>query len=176
MRLTQRVSILRTTSRGTMSSINEQHASHIGRVQVSFFLSALDLDPNAISEMTRLNPDKTARRGDERRNYKGELVSPHDEGFWMISSEGKVESKDINDHIKFLLALLLPHRKTLSKVIGHMKGEAFFDVLWTSNYLYAGTGPMISHDALQGMSDLGASIGFDIYQDEEDLTVLEDMH
>ncbi|HKR60079.1 MAG TPA: DUF4279 domain-containing protein, partial [Pyrinomonadaceae bacterium] len=82
-----------------MTSINEQHASHIGRVQVSFFLSASDLDPDAISEITGLDPDKTAKRGDQRRNYKGELISPQAEGFWMISSEGKVESKDINDHI-----------------------------------------------------------------------------
>ena len=54
-----------------------------------------------------------------------------------------------------------------------MKGETFFDVLWTSNYLYAGTGPIISHGGLQGMSDLGASIGFDIYQDEVDLASSE---
>jgi len=149
-----------------MSSINEEHASLIGRVQVSFFLSALELDPELISQMTRLNPDKKAKRGDERKNYKGEVITPHQEGFWMISSEGKVESKDINDHIGYLLALLLPHRSTFSDIVRQMKAETFFDVLWTSNYLYAGTGPIISHESLQGMSDLGASIGFDIYQEE----------
>ena len=156
-----------------MSSISEEHASHIGRVQVSFFLSALELDPDAISEITGLNPDKKAKRGDERRNYKGDVITPQKEGFWMISSEGKVESKDICDHIGYLLALLIPHRVALLKIVRQMRGETFFDVLWTSNYLYAGTGPIISHGGLQGMSDLGASIGFDIYQDEVDLASSE---
>jgi hypothetical protein len=170
VRQTQQDSKFRISRKHIMASINEQHASHIGTVQVSFFLSALDLNPDAISEVTGLNPDKTAKRGDDRRNYKGGQISPHQEGFWMISSEGKVESKDINDHIDFLLALLLPHRATLSQIVWQLKGETFFDVLWTSNYLYAGTGPIISYKSLQGMSDLGASIGFDIYQDEVDLT------
>ena len=151
-----------------MADISEHHASHIGRVKVDFSLSALDLDPGAISLVTGLKPDRAAKRGDERRNHKGQLLSPHDEGFWMISSSSRVESKDINDHIDSLLTLLLPHRETFLQVVEQMKGEAFFDVLWTSSYLYAGTGPLISREALRGMSDLGASIGFDIYQDAVD--------
>jgi hypothetical protein len=126
------------------------------------------LDPNAVSQITGLKSDRTAKRGDERRNYKGDLVSPHDEGFWMISSAGRVDSKDVNDHVKFLLAMLLPYQKALLQIIAEVKGETYFDVLWTSNYLYAGTGPIISHEVLRGMSDLGASIGFDIYEDETD--------
>jgi len=149
-----------------MNDIDEQHASHIGRVKVSFFLSALELEPMMITQSTGLHPDKMAKRGEERRNYVGHLITPHDEGFWMISSEGKISSKDINEHINFLLKLLLPHRETFLRVIDEMNGETFFDVLWTSNYLYAGTGPIISRHALRGISDLGASIGFDIYQDE----------
>ena len=149
-----------------MADLNEHHASHIGRVQVDFFLSARDLDPNTVSQITGLKPDRDAKRGAERRNYKGQLIAPHDEGFWMISSRGRVESKDINDHFDSLLMLLLPHREKLVQIIDQTQGEAFFDVLWTSNYLYAGTGPMISRQAIQGISNLGASLGFDIYQDE----------
>jgi hypothetical protein len=147
-----------------MEGISELHASHIGRVKVEFCLSAFELEPATITDWTGIQPDKMARRGDERRNYKGDLLAPHDEGFWAISSAGKVHSKDINDHLNFLLELLLPHRETLLRVINEINGEAYFDVLWTSSYLYAGTGPIISREALQGMSNLGASIGFDIYQ------------
>lgn len=151
-----------------MEGISKEHASHIGRVKVDFFLSALLLDPATITNLTGLPADRSARRGDERRNFKGDLIPPHDEGFWMISSEKEVNSKDINDHFRFLLGLLLPHREKFLKVIDEMNGEAYFDVLWTSNYLYAGTGPMIAREVLQGMSDLRASIGFDIYQEEDD--------
>lgn len=160
----RRVSTKNLLTKQAMDRINEQHASHIGRVKVDFLLSALELDPATITDWTGLHPDKMAKRGDERRNYNGDLIAPHDEGFWMISSEGKVNSKDINDHLGFLLRLLLPHRDKLLRVTSEMNGEAYFDVLWTSNYLYAGTGPIISRESLQGMSDLGAGIGFDIYQ------------
>lgn len=151
-----------------MSDIDEQHASHIGRVQASFFLSAPGLDPVRITKATGLIPDRIAKRGEERRNYAGDLMEPHEQGFWMMSSDGKVNSKDINDHIGYLLELLLPHQDLFRKVVDEMNGETFFDVLWTSNYLYAGTGPVISVDSIRGMSDLRASIGFDIYQDDQE--------
>ena len=149
-----------------MIGFDEKYASHIGRVEVNFFVSALDLDPAEISQITGLLPDKGARRGDERRNHKGKLIRPHTEGFWMIASESRIDSKDINDHIEVLLALLLPHKEKLLQIVDAKGGETYFDVVWTSNYLYAGTGPVISRPALKGISDLGASIGFDIYQDE----------
>jgi hypothetical protein len=44
------------------------------------------------------------------------------------------------------------------------EGETSFEVLWESSYLYAGTGPIIDRQNLQGVSQLHASIGFDIYQ------------
>jgi len=62
--------------------------------------------------------------------------------------------------------VLLPNQKVILQIIAEMKGETYFDVLWTSNYLYAGTGLVLSHKIVRGMSDSGASIGFDIYQDE----------
>ena len=135
---------------------------------VDFCLSARDLDPDVITQATGLEPYRSAKLGDERRNYAGNLVSPHDEGFWTLSSKGRVESKDINLHINSLLELLLPHQQTFIQVLTEMDGKTYFDVLWTSNYLYAGTGPMISRAMLRGMSDLGASIGFDIYADPAD--------
>ena len=151
-----------------MEGINAYHASHIGRVKADFYLTARDLDPEAVSQITGLHPDRTARRGDERRNYKGDLITPHDEGLWMISSAARVQSKDVNDHLHSLLTVLLPYQEIILQIIAEMKGESFFGVLWTSNYLYAGTGPVLSHEVVRGISDLGASIGFDIYADESD--------
>lgn len=67
----------------------------------------------------------------------------------MISSKGRVESQDINDHINSLLVVLLPHRATFLQSVSDMRGETYFDVLWTSNCLYAGTGPVISWEMLR---------------------------
>jgi hypothetical protein len=62
---------------------------------------------------------------------------------------------------------LSPHAELLNQV--SEGGETFFDVLWKSTYLYAGTGPLIEARHLRGMAELNAGMGFDIYQvDEED--------
>jgi hypothetical protein len=149
-------------------SINELHASHIGRVGVDFYVASPSLEPSEVTAALGIQPDEFAKRGDERRNYGGGLLSPHEEGFWMLSSKGKVqgeiESKDINEHLLLLLKLLLPHKEVILRfAIG---GKASFGVLWESSYLYAGTGPVISHECIAGIAQLGAEIGFDINQIE----------
>lgn len=106
-----------------MDDIDAFHASHIGRVKVDFCLSARDLDPEAVSQVTGLQPDRTAKRGDERRNYKGDLLTPHDEGFWLISSAKRVQSKDVNVHLKSLLTELLPHQKLILQIVAELKGN-----------------------------------------------------
>lgn len=149
-------------------SINELHASHIGRVGVDFFVASPSLNPSEVTEALGIQPDKFARRGDERRNNTGGLLSPHEEGFWLLSSKGKVqgklESKDIDEHLMFLLKLLLPHKEVILRFAEG--GETSFSALWESSYLYAGTGPVISHECVAGIAQLGADIGFDIYQIE----------
>jgi hypothetical protein len=147
-------------------SINELHASHIGRIGVDFYLESPTLAPSEVTAALGLQPDKFASRGDARRNYVGTLLSPHQKGFWSLSSKGKVQgdlhSKDINEHLMFLLKLLLPHRENILRFA--KAGETFFDVLWESSYLYAGTGPVISRECIEGIAQLSAGIGFDIYQ------------
>jgi hypothetical protein len=61
---------------------------------------------------------------------------------------------------------LLPHRDAILKL--SQEGDIYFDILWQSTYLYAGTGPIIDRDCLQGVSQLQASMGFDIYQIDEE--------
>lgn len=147
--------------------LDEFYVSHIGMVRVSFSVSALNLDPAEFTSTIGVQPISTAKRGDERRNYVGNIISPHEEGYWKLSSEGKVNSKDINEHFSFLLKILLPHRKEILRLVKELNGEADFDLIWQSSYLHAGTGPLLSLEIVKGVSQLGAAIGFDIYQIKE---------
>ena len=147
--------------------LNPLYLATILGVHVEFDLTAPDLDPEEVSLALKLKPSRSARRGDERRNPRGTLLSPHKEGWWQLSSEGKVKSKDINKHFEYLLKRLLPHRKTILRIAKLKAGETYFDVYWASNYLYAGNGPILSSQNIQGMAELKAGIGFDIYQIDE---------
>jgi hypothetical protein len=136
-------------------SITEFHASHIGRVGVSFQMSSPTLDPNEVTRALGITPELVSVP-----------VSTH--GFWSLSSQGKVEAglaaKDINEHIRYLLRILLPVREAILKFA--QGGETYFDVLWESSYLYAGTGPVIAEDCIAGICQLNAGLGLDIYQIE----------
>jgi hypothetical protein len=136
-------------------SISEFHASHIGRVAVSFHLSSPTLDPNEVTRVLGIAPELVSVP-----------VSTH--GFWSLSSQGRVEAglagKDINEHFRYLLRALLPVREAILKF--RSGGETYFDVLWESSYLYAGTGPVIAEDCIEGICQLSAGLGFDIYQIE----------
>jgi len=146
-----------------------QNVSHIRKVEVGFIISGKNLNPQEITNALGIQPDHSAACGDERRNLKGALLASHDAGFWRLDTSAKVQSKDINDHFRYLLSLLLPHRDAILKL--SQGGDIYFDILWQSTYLYAGTGPIIDRDCLQGVSQLQASMGFDIYQidDEEEI-------
>lgn len=152
----------------SIMSINELHSSHIGRVEVDFYVSSPSLNPSEVTAALGIQPDEFASRGDERRNYVDGLLSPYEEGFWLLSSKDKVQgelkSKDIDEHFMFLLKLLLPHHESILRFAEG--GETYFGVLWESSYLYAGTGPVISCECIAGIAQLGAYIGFDIYQIE----------
>jgi hypothetical protein len=145
--------------------LNEFHTSHIGKVEVGFIISGKDLIPSEVTKALQLQPDHCASKDSEKYNYSGKVVGKHSVGFWRIDTKKTVQSKDINDHFRYLLSRLLPHKEVILDFAKN--GETFFDVLWQSSYLYAGTGPLIASDCLQGISQLQAGVGFDIYQIEE---------
>ncbi|GDX94596.1 hypothetical protein LBMAG47_02590 [Planctomycetia bacterium] len=146
--------------------ISELHASHIRKVEVSFCLLVPDLDPDAVTARIGLSPDEAHRRGDERRHKRsGEVLGLYREGLWAVGSLPHVDSKDINDHFRWVLRQMLPHREAVLEFA--RGGETYFDVLWTSTYLYAGTGPLIDAECLAGVAALGGGMGFDIYHVDE---------
>jgi hypothetical protein len=147
-------------------TISELHASHICKVEVSFCLMGPDLDPEAVTARLGISPDETMRRGDERRHKRsGAVLGLYHEGLWALGSLPRVNSKDINDHFRWVLGQVLPHREAILEFA--RGGESFFNVLWQSTYLYSGTGPLIAADCIAGVAALGGGMGFDIYQVDE---------
>jgi Domain of unknown function (DUF4279) len=153
-------------------SLSPLHESHIRRVAVSFVLSSPDLEPEAVSAELDLRADASARRGDTRWNVAGQVLGPQEQGWWQLGTAGRVQSKDVNEHFRHLLGLLIPRQDAIARIVPG--GEAYFDVLWESTYLYAGTGPVLSCDVIAGVAALEAGIGFDIYQiDEPEVSMME---
>jgi hypothetical protein len=147
--------------------ISESHAAHVGRVKVEFWLAGRALDPEAVSQVVGTSGDSVARAGDPRVAKNGLALPPSEEGIWRLSSRHRIQAsgralKDVNEHFRCLLQILLPHRDALVGLARN--GRISFDVLWESSYLYAGTGPVLEADCIRGIAELGADVGFDICQ------------
>ncbi len=148
-------------------AISDEHASHSGRVAVAFVILERNLDPVDISRVIGVLPTACARRDEQRHNGNGEVVGTWNEGWWKLSTAEHIDSEDINDHFRYLIAVLRPHAQALH--VACPDAETFFDVLWEASALRPGTGPMLDPDCIEGASELGGGIGFDIYQlDDED--------
>jgi hypothetical protein len=143
-------------------ALNPLHESHLGRVGVGYVLSGSNLDPGRITQLVGIEPTHSAARGDERVNARGTVIGTEQVGYWRLDSSASVSSKDVNDHIRYLLSCLLPYRESLANYA--RVGEAYFDVLWESSYLHAGTGPVLDAVCVRGIAQLCAGVGFDIFQ------------
>ena len=146
-------------------AISESHASHIGRVAVSYSISGPAVEPDALTAQLGIAPSTVFRAGEPRRNAAGNAIGVHMHGFWALSSTGAIDSKDVNQHFAVVLQRLLPHAAILRELA--TGGESYVDVWWESSYLYAGTGPLLTATSVQAAADLGAAMNFDIYQIDE---------
>ncbi len=91
-------------------AISDSHAAHIGRVEVTFVLSGLNLNPDAVTTRTGIRASESARRGETRLLRHSARVRTYPGGFWKLSSKGLVVSKDINEHFDCVLDRLRPHQ------------------------------------------------------------------
>lgn len=62
-----------------------------------------DLDPAEITEMFGVQPTRFHKKGEPRRGRNGVLYAPFDEGAWLLDSRDHVRSKDINQHLSWIL-------------------------------------------------------------------------
>jgi hypothetical protein len=149
-----------------MSDISEFEESTIMSVRVAYSLTGPALIPCEITSGIGITPDFTIEAGAPWLNPLGMKIGKHEMGMWGISSARRVQSKNINDHLRYLIGVLLPRKRSLCKLA--IENESYFDVLWKSSYLNAGAGLRIETDCLQGVAALQAGLRFDIYQQQAD--------
>jgi hypothetical protein len=141
-------------------AISDFHASTIIKVRAYFGFHQFACDPDEITRALGVAPDEVGRKG-EIRAVRGGREIRRLWNDWTI--ESRSDSKDVNDHIRELLARL----GGVSDRIRREFGTPSFSVLWKGNYLYAGSGPFYEVDVIAGIAALGAMLWQDIYQVDE---------
>lgn len=141
-------------------AISGLHASTVVNVRAYFGFDRFDCDPDVITRFLEIQPDEVGRKGAVKiTGSNREVRWPFNT--WSIVS--RIESKDVNEHLRELIGRL----RHVSGDFPPEFGEPFFSVLWKGNYLYAGSGPFFEADVIVGIARLNAALYQDIYQADE---------
>ncbi|PYS66915.1 MAG: hypothetical protein DMF69_24655 [Acidobacteria bacterium] len=113
------------------------------------------LKPGEITLRLGLVPSESQQNGDLTRLKKSASV-----GGWFMSSQGNVESRDVQRHILWILDQLID-REALLKALQDEGHEIDVFCFWVSAHGHGG--PELSPEIMQRLSSMSLKIGFDVY-------------
>ena len=117
-----------------------------------------------------LEPQETMTKGLPHELPSGRLREATVSG-WFLSSEGQVASKDLRDHLDWLLDRLRPAAAGLSVL---QADEVRMEIWCRWDSASGHGGPTLEPEQMRLMAELNLQCGFDIYlaDDEEGTEVL----
>lgn len=127
----------------------------------SFRIMGEHLDCNAVSSLFRLQPTEVHERGSPKL-IRGKPCGSWSDGLWVLSTEGIVDSEQLDAHIEWLLAHLEPCRNQFDslKSLGAQSLDVF--CYWASIDGTPG-GPTIPAGLLFRLGVLGIDLSLDFY-------------
>lgn len=128
--------------------------------RVNFRIIGDTLDPDKVTELFEITPDKSYRVGDpiERTTPVPQFYN-HTQ--WSIRSEVEPEM-ELQFHIHNLLQKLLPHAEIILELSKSYRVEFYCSIFGESNKPQI----LLHHDILSGLSKLGASVMITTYCSE----------
>jgi hypothetical protein len=122
--------------------------------------------PNAMTAKLGVKPDTTMTKGLPHELPSGRMRDATVSG-WFLSSEGQVVSRDLRDHLDWLLDRLRPAAVGLSALQAE---EVRMEVWCRWDSASGHGGPTLEPEQMRLMAELNLQCGFDIYfaGDEEE--------
>lgn len=113
--------------------------------------------PDEITRALELQPTRSLRQGELRGGKPSNLNG------WFLSSEGRVESRDLRRHLDWLLDQLGGGEQGTHQLTARIPGRVWADVscLWVSAVGHGG--PTLSPKQMMRMARLGLECWFDVY-------------
>ena len=129
---------------------------------VQFRIYGGALTPDEISEALALQPDKTVKRGDVFRYFRGK-TRIQSKNIWQLSTRRRVDSFDLRRHLDYLLELLLPRKERLSQLQAREDTLIFVRALHAS---WCG-GPVLWPKQMAGLAELDLELALECAEMEE---------
>jgi hypothetical protein len=117
-----------------------------------------ELQPDQVTSLLGVGPTDSAPKGLVVVSSTGkERRAPT--GRWVLSSEGQVASRDLQQHIEWLLKHLNGYHGSLLELPGVRSADVF--CYWLS--ATGNGGPELSPEVLRWLAARGLTLGFDLY-------------
>lgn len=141
----------------------------IGRVSADLVINGKELTPAQITQSLAIEPDYAHDMGAPILNIRGVQIGARKSNYWCYGSRNRVLSKDLDEHVRMVLAVFEPRATVLRKLAE--RNEVYIWTLWESHGLILGGGPIISPASCSGIGAIGAELHFDIFcMSEHDLS------
>jgi hypothetical protein len=118
-----------------------------------------DLDPEALTKRLGIEPSAAQRKGQVFTNSPG-LSRTAKVGAWFLSSEGKVESRDLRRHLDWLIAQIRGVSSELRALQDEPAVWMNIGCVWWSKHRDGG--PVIGPEHMRTLADLNLECGFEI--------------
>jgi uncharacterized protein DUF4279 len=126
-----------------------------------------DLLHEQVTKLIGIQPTQAHNKGDCHKSSYGKIsVAPLT--LWCLSSEGIISSRDLRDHLNWLLDRVEPAKSELFRLRSEHRGSMRFDCIWWSKFGQGG--PTLWPEQMRRIADLDIECGFDISffgEDEE---------
>ena len=136
------------------------------RTLAALRIYADNLDPDMVTDCLGIRPTSSQRKGEIKTNSRGKQRTIKI-GAWFLSSEDRVQSKDLRRHLDWLLALVLPRAEAVRSLQTIDGVTMNVNCIWWS--ARGGGGPTLWPEQMRGLADLNLECSFDVsFYDEEE--------
>ncbi|MEQ9888608.1 DUF4279 domain-containing protein [Pectobacterium zantedeschiae] len=119
-----------------------------------------EMHPDEVSAILNIEPTQKNIIGDRKTNSLGRTREVKTSG-WFLSSEDFVFSKDLRDHIDWIVAKLDASREGLKKLQNTPDVNMTLSCVWWSPVGHSG--PVLWPEQMKALADLDLECAFDIY-------------
>lgn len=123
-----------------------------------------DVHPDRITEIFKITPTSINVAGDSVTNSLGRTRITKYSG-WFLLSEGFVRSKDLRDHVDWLVNKIQPFSEQLREIQKIKDIKITLKCVWFS--VLGHSGPVLWPEQMRAIADLDLELTFDIYFDED---------
>ncbi|WP_237142816.1 DUF4279 domain-containing protein [Pseudomonas lurida] len=116
--------------------------------------------PDEITNIMQVRPTLINVAGEKITNSRGLTREVKNSG-WFLSSEGYVLSKDLREHIDWIVEKISPHRESLRTVQKIDGVKITLKCVWFS--LLGHSGPVLWPEQMRALADLDLECSFDVY-------------